>query len=309
MRLRAGLGVFHRPDGIQIGSYPNAVIFDNLSARERELLVFLRRHLPSSRVRSKAETLGIPQARFDELTAMLDQADVLAPPYPSATKNSASVQITIAKSQDTLQFHRLKPLLEPLVHSLHDDGLSIGIDYRGTDIGPEAPQKLSTLLDCPLTDTLNPTLGVLVFPRAPSIALATHYFCQHIPYRSVVVTETTVEVGPLTQFGASPCLHCVDLHYSDADPHFDTVRSQLSDQPFPALADRVLMTAGYATAVAIVDSIRGCGLLPGEVRGIASDLVTERFRFPVHPACGCGLTPVQWLDGQSLVAESQTAPI
>lgn len=309
MQLRAGLAVFSRPDGIQIGSYPDAVLFDDLSVSERELLVFLRRHLPSTRLRAKARKLGISRPRLKELEGMLNDAGVLATNCEHARPGELSVHISVGKAHDPLQVHRILGYLKPLVHYLDRAGIDIAVDYRGSDLGVDATRKLHALLDCPQADVPNPSIGIIVCARIPSVALATEYYSKHIPYLSVVVTETTVEIGPLTRFGAGPCLHCIDLHYGDADPHFETMRQQLSDQPFPVLPEALLATAAYATGTIVAESGCAAGLLPGEVRVIASDLLTERLRFPTHPDCACNLTPVQWLDGQSLIAESRIAPV
>lgn len=309
MQLRAGLAVFNRPDGIQIGSYPHAVLFNNLSVREHELLVFLRRHLPSTRVREKARVLGISAARVKELELMLDEVGVLAPGYERSRPRGLSVHITVGKARDSLQIHRILGYLKPLVHYLARSGADIAVDYRGSDLGADAPQKLNALLDYPLAEASTPTIGIIVCARSPSVAMAAEYFSAHIPYLSVVATETTVEIGPLTRLGTSPCLNCVDLHYRDADPHFKTVRQQLNEQPFPVLPEALLATAAYATGTIVTDSGSSGGLLSGEVRVITTDLLTERLRFPAHPNCACNVTPVQWLDGQSLIAESRIAPV
>ena len=74
--------------------------------------------------------------------------------------------------------------------------------------------------------------------RAPSLVAA------GTAHLSVVVREADIVVGPLVVPGDGPCLRCLDLHRTDADPAWPTLAGQLRDS---APADESAVTAVVAS--------------------------------------------------------------
>ncbi len=115
----------------------------------------------------------------------------------------------------------------------------------------------------------------------------------HLP---VAVAGRAAHVGPTVVPGLTPCLWCLDLRASDADPAWPALADQVRlRHPVARAHDGVLAAAAAAIAVAqVVQLVDGAGepsTYAHQVRLRSPD--ARPFEVPVvrHPACGCGWGP------------------
>ena len=115
-----------------------------------------------------------------------------------------------------------------------------------------------------------------------------------VPHLTVRAGEAIGVVGPLVRPGGSACLTCVDLHKTEADPHWPKILAQATfARSRPQACDTVLaaMTATLASAQALAYLDRP-GAIPvtadGTLELVLPDWQWRRRTWPPHPACGCG---------------------
>lgn len=137
-----------------------------------------------------------------------------------------------------------------------------------------------------------PDVVVTVEHGVADAARARLLMAAEVAHLSVVVREADVLVGPLVRPGASPCLRCLDLHRTDADPGWPVVAAQLAAAPGerrPA-EDSVLAALGGALAagqvLAQLDGRRPT-TVGASVEVALPDLVPRVRTWAVHPECGC----------------------
>lgn len=116
--------------------------------------------------------------------------------------------------------------------------------------GPSAGADLVVVVS---DDVVAPSLGALLLNRAT-------------PHLSVVLREADTVVGPLVAPGTGPCLRCLDLHRTDADP------------AWPVVADAL---GTHARGVAT-------GHGPGLAAGLAAGLTAGRAAGPATSAAATG---------------------
>lgn len=305
MQLRKGLAVFDRSDAIQVGYGPHAHTFSGLNEQERSFVMFLRKSPPSSRVRTRGRRLGITESRVRAIEKELADADLLRQEEYRVTR-PFTVHITIARVADPRQFHLIRPFLKELLHHPALAQCGIDVTYLGEDLGPYARDFIASDLELSLSSCETPDVAVVLFARAPSTPIVMNHVMSHTPFLSVMFGEGYTEVGPYVSAGVGPCVQCLDMHYSDADKQWERISSQLSAQPFPAIGHSLLHVTAHIAA-SVVEGVRGGTVpLPGLVYATDENLVTELYRFPSHPHCGCGFTPDLWLDGSQLKPEHRT---
>ncbi|ROS31360.1 ThiF family adenylyltransferase [Cellulomonas sp. PhB150] len=133
-----------------------------------------------------------------------------------------------------------------------------------------------------------PDLVVVVEHGATDPVRAADVLATGVPHLSVVVREADVVVGPLVVDGDGPCLRCLDLHRTDADPAWPVVAQGLSR---PARdGDEVGVLAGVAGATAAAAALayldRREPLAATYEIGLP-DALPRRRDWAVHPTCGC----------------------
>lgn len=305
MQLRKGLAVFDRSDAIQVGFGDHAHALTGLTDSERALLILLRKTLPGSQVRTRARRLGIADARMQEIEKDLAEADLLQ--YDdSGRPRPFALHVTIARVSDPRQFHLIRPFLKTLLHHPSLAHCALDITYLGEDLGPHPRDVIASDLDVTLRTCETPDVAIILFARAPSTPVVMNYVMSHTPLLTVVFGEGYTEVGPYAHPGMEPCIQCIDMHYGDADEQWERISAQLSDQPFPAVGYSLARVTAHVVS-SIIDGLRGGTIpVPGLVHAIDENLVSELYRFPPHPECGCGFTPDQWLDGSQLKPELRT---
>lgn len=110
-----------------------------------------------------------------------------------------------------------------------------------------------------------------------------------IPHLAVVYTDVGVEIGPLVEPGAGPCLNCVALERTDADAAWPAMASQLLAHP--SLAEREPLISEVSARVARIVTARlddgANDLLSASLRidgyRVTGNLIAHR----PHRDCGC----------------------
>lgn len=179
-------------------------------------------------------------------------------------------------------------------HAVRDIDVGPG-GYTRADIGTArdaavrrmiAQRSPSVVTDGPGT----PDVVVLVEDRASDPNRTLGLMGAGVPHLSVVIREADVLVGPFVVPGRTPCLRCLDLHRTDADPAWPMLADQLRRMG-PLAQETVLaatgasITAGQVLAAldgAMPRSAAACIEIP------APDAMPRLSATAVHPACGCG---------------------
>lgn len=118
------------------------------------------------------------------------------------------------------------------------------------------------------------------------------------PHLVAVVRETTGVVGPFVVPGRTACQRCLDLHRTDRDPAWPTIRAQLAGgSRGPDPCDVVLATSVAASAalmvLAYVDDCEAELSLAanGTVEIAQATGEVRRRTWSRHPSCGCAWLP------------------
>lgn len=110
-----------------------------------------------------------------------------------------------------------------------------------------------------------------------------------VAHLSVVAREASVLVGPLVRPGVTPCLRCLDLHRTDADPDWPALAAQLACRAGDAVESVLAAVAGplaAAQALAFLDG-RTATVEGATLEVPLPDAVPRLARWATHPACGC----------------------
>ncbi len=170
--------------------------------------------------------------------------------------------------------------------------------YRWTDIGSAraavAARLLRDVAPQVSTDAVrSPDVVVLVETDVADPHRAPVLVSVGTPHLSVVVREADTVVGPLVVPGQGPCLRCLDLHRTAADPGWPTLLDQLrggatADEP----AVTAVVASGLGTAAVLGHLDGAVGWPPGSVLEVAApDAIPRQRTWAVHPDCGCTALP------------------
>jgi len=108
-----------------------------------------------------------------------------------------------------------------------------------------------------------------------------------IPHSAVVLSDSSVSVGPTVDPGRSACLCCLQFHATDADTAWPAIASQLWGRRSPADTELVASEVA-ALAVRQVEAwFSGDSPTPQQERlDVASGRVST-VSYEPHPLCGC----------------------
>jgi bacteriocin biosynthesis cyclodehydratase domain-containing protein len=115
-----------------------------------------------------------------------------------------------------------------------------------------------------------------------------YWLRRDIPHLPIVYGDTSVRVGPFVEPGLGPCLYCLELRRTDADPAWPTIASQLWGRSSTAES---ALVAGEVAALAARFVLRRRDTGPEMIaRSIDLDIgtgTTVARRWSPHPECGC----------------------
>ncbi|WP_432485568.1 ThiF family adenylyltransferase [Kineococcus esterisolvens] len=156
-------------------------------------------------------------------------------------------------------------------------------------------ERLHPVPGVPGAEPARADLVVLVDHHAADAVAADGLVAEGVPHLSVVLRDTDALVGPLVLPGATPCLRCLDLHRTDADPGWPGVRDR-----FAAAAGGAVEETATAAALAGLAALQVLAHLDGArpaALGTTLELllpegVVQQRRWSPHPQCGCLDLPV-----------------
>ncbi|MCU1560601.1 MAG: Bacteriocin biosynthesis cyclodehydratase protein [Mycetocola sp.] len=137
--------------------------------------------------------------------------------------------------------------------------------------------------------TMRPGVAVLVATHVIDPRRYVRWLSLDIPHLAVVYTDIGVQIGPLVEPGAGPCLHCLARERTDADAAWPVMASQLLGQP--SLAEQEPLISEVRARVARIVTAR---LGNGSNDLVSASLRIDGFRVSgsltahrPHPDCGC----------------------
>lgn len=153
--------------------------------------------------------------------------------------------------------------------------------------------ELAAILDAAgaLADGTRPSLVALVADWVVSPPDHGTWLRRDVPHLPIVSLDRGIEIGPFVEPGDGPCLTCVDLARTDADPAWPVVAMQLLGRAAPALP-RLVRTEAAAFAARRLLERAAHG--PGEAISWRIDAATGTVResgWRRHPECRCAVPP------------------
>ncbi len=143
------------------------------------------------------------------------------------------------------------------------------------------------------------SVAVLLASYVVPPRLAGHWLRRDARHLPIVFGERAVTIGPLVEPGRGPCLTCLDLHRTDADPSWPAIASQLLSRRSAA---ETPLLAAEATSFAVRALLAGGRELHGEsVRIDAETGERTHRRWRRHPRCLCS-------DATALVSSPSPLP-
>ncbi|WP_432506465.1 TOMM precursor leader peptide-binding protein [Kineococcus arenarius] len=138
-------------------------------------------------------------------------------------------------------------------------------------------------------------LVVLVDHHAADAVAADGLVAEGVPHLSVVLRDTDALVGPLVLPGTTPCLRCLDLHRTDADPGWPGVRDRFVRGSGAAAEETATASAlaGLAALQVLAHLDGGRAASTGAtLELLLPEGVVQQRPWAPHPQCGCVDLPV-----------------
>lgn len=184
---------------------------------------------------------------------------------------------------------RLLATLEPVL-ARSETAPAIAARVAVTGTGPLADELRRLLAD----------VGALAAPneRAPDLAVIVagwlvgaedhgRWLRRDIPHLPVVVGDAGVTVGPFVEPGSGPCLYCIQLAKTDADPAWPAIATQLWGRPAPPLPQLAIVEgAAFAARRIAVRLAAGPGLALSWRVAAADRRISVR-AWTRHAECRC----------------------
>lgn len=295
-RLRDGLAVYLLEGSrVRIG-VTDPVILDNLSPNESAFVASLEGHRPRSphdsvpfaHVVRTLERLGLLHEDNAGSSAPRESVPQTSVSVIGADRLGAAVALCLAQAgigrilvDDSARFGVAAPA------DMSDCATAAQATVRSINSWVSCVAKVAT----PAGSFSAADVCVIVANGSPDVQLTHDLMAADQPHLPIVSDEQGVTVGPLIVPGDGPCLTCIAIERTEADPDWPFVALQCSSarQPLVGAAVRAL-AAGVAcdSVLRFLDGRRSdprrwrieCDE-PGGPRVVESVV-------SAHPACGCG---------------------
>jgi bacteriocin biosynthesis cyclodehydratase domain-containing protein len=256
--------VWRDPHTVQLGVDPPRAVVPVPTTAEERFLCALRRETARDAMGGLAQSVGCPPAAAARVLGDAAPAVVDMLPEPLAR-----VEVSGAGS-----------LAEDLDRMLTGEGVTV-VRTRPPRGGPDAEP------DPP------PTLAVLVADHVTDPAARAAWCRRSVPHLPVVVGDGRVRVGPFLVPGAGPCLQCVELERSDADPAWAAVAAQVWGRPAPALSPYRAATVATTVTRLVLERLPLVVQHPDPQQLVVDrgDLSVTSRRVSPHPRCACRALP------------------
>ena len=193
----------------------------------------------------------------------------------------------------TLLLERLAPALRSPARSIVPPG-SMEPPLSGvvvTGVGATADRVRSSIVGArypsavPAEPTRGVRLAVIVAHFVVDPADRGRWLRRDIPHLPVVLGDTSVRLGPIVEPGAGPCLHCLELHRTDADAAWPAIATQLLGRR--SALDGALL-AGEVAGIACRRALaRLAGARDDAVATTLENGEASSREWAPHPECGC----------------------
>lgn len=172
--------------------------------------------------------------------------------------------------------------------------------------GPTA-DALRRMLGAPLVDGGDhPEFVVIVAHHVIDPELHGRWLREDVLHLPVVYGDSIVRIGPIIEPGRGPCLYCLELHHTDADPAWPAISAQLWGRS--ASTESAVVASETASIVTRLVGSRLLSGTPGLATSIELDAATgERVSrvWVRHPDCLCG--GIHDVSATEVRPESETA--
>lgn len=213
--------VWRTPDSIQFGVDEPALVLDHVTAQEEWLLAALangvtREGLEVIATRIRAGRLAVER--------LLDRvAPVLT--APPARRLSRPLVVLDGAGPTAAELQRI----------LRAEGADVRSGLSWSD---------------PAVDRAD--VAVIVASYAVEPQRHARWLRRDIPHLPIVYSDGGVTVGPLVSPGRTPCLRCIDLHRTDADPAWPAMATQLHTRASPGETTVVAAAAAARAALEVL---------------------------------------------------------
>ncbi|MCS4483902.1 hypothetical protein NXS08_00135 [Gleimia sp. 6138-11-ORH1] len=282
----------------------------HISYGEIELLKLLQAPLQIEVFQALAVNLGVGAEASHNLLQILQKHDFLCqfsadfydakttvtdPVIPSALEiliavPNLSAQIRTSPDVD-FAYQSLTERLFPFISTLIDLLLvaplnSVKFTYEGDYPVAELPEKLQAVYTTNRLSSVEvPDLLLHICADLPDLNAMLAAQSAGVPFLPVVLTEDSMQIGPLVKPAGAPCLKCLELFYRRNFPQQFAASVASQQKGFPFLAPPLLVAGAAHVALACEHLSKAQSLLPGEVRYLDEDLLLERTLWPFNPEC------------------------
>ncbi len=248
--------VWRTPHSIQLGVQRPLLVIDAVSPARERMLAALSAGVSPSGWQMLASAAGLDA---QEAAALLAELAPALEPQPVGPRSSARV--------------------------IGDSALGREISAQLADVGRLAASASDT------TASDQPALVVLAADWVVSPEDHGRWLRRDVPHLPVIATDDGVTIGPFVEPGRGPCLYCVHLARTDADPAWPAIATQLWGRPSPPLT-----RAAVAAAAAFATRRVLARLDDGPAEAVAWHLrsdggVVSAQRRARHPECSCAALP------------------
>ncbi|MDR6612779.1 hypothetical protein [Leifsonia sp. 1010] len=280
--------VWRTPDCLQFGVEQPVLVLDGVSAADERMLAALACGVTRQGLQLLADRAGAPPGAAAALLKRI--APVLA-------RGDGAVD---GRADGSGSRDERPPGRPPLVVLDATGPTASQLARMLTDAGAEVRGGLAW--DDRALDRAE--AAVLVGSYAIEPQRSARWLRRDIPHLPIVFGDAGVTVGPWVRPGVAPCLRCVDLHRTAADPAWPVMATQLHTLPPPgedAIVSAIVGARAAALVLAGVAAARGRSVQPPPVgaswrllrarsEGGGADWVSAAWE--PHPECGClGLPP------------------
>ena len=149
------------------------------------------------------------------------------------------------------------------------------------------------------SDEAAPAIAVLVADWVLGPDEAARWLRRDIPHLPIVVTDTSIDVGPFVEPGGGPCVYCVHLTRTDADPAWPAVAAQLLGRAGPENSQLTRLAAACFATRRIMARLSSGASATASAWHIADEGGTvSAWTARTHPRCSCAAPPeTDWAPG------------
>jgi len=262
--------VWRTPDCLQFGVEHPVLVLDGVSAADERMLAALACGVTREGLRLLARRAGAPpgaEARLLERVA----------PVLTRDDGSASGDGRPPGQPPLVVLDASGPTASAVARMLADAGVEVRGGLSWQDAALDRAEA-----------------AVIVGSYAIEPRRSARWLRRDVPHLPIVFGDGGVTLGPVVRPGAGPCLRCVDLHRTDADPAWPAMATQLHTLPPPGEDAIVASLAGARAAALVLAAVAAA-----RGRSSASPPLGVSWRLPTgsaewvsdatepHPECGC----------------------